>query len=271
MSKSKTKSNGNKGVKLKDYFESIDLYSWWEQFSLSFAENGQHKYITVHSFIKAKTSDPKKREFLWWVLGPKEGEPRNKEFKTYPQFDWQNKRGNEFWLSNQKVEDIKHAASSRMNAIDEVRATGEFNLDSLGRLQILLHQLDSEYAGRLNLPNLSAKENSIRLNEYFSLRSKLQGQLHDAQMMFARTRSVDMAQLESLLQVVGPSLIGQITGNTNQVDPATQRKLDAFTDMSTMMLEKANAWNIKLPDADAEKIIRKASSPITIDRKTKVN
>lgn len=268
MSKSKTKTR--KPVKsLQAYYDQIDFYSWWEQFSLSFQENGQHKYITVHSFIKAKTSDPKKREFLWWVLGPKEGEPRNKEYAKYPQFDWEHKRGNEFWCSSKNIEDIKHAASHRMSSIDEIKAIGSFNLDGMGRVKRLLDQLDSEFAGRLQLPNFSVKENSIRLNEYLSIRSKLLGQMHEEQMMFAKTRSVDMSQLEALLQIVGPSLIGDVNSEA-KLDPNTQRQVNAMNELNLMMVEKAKMFNMKLPESHTD-LAKKASSPITIDRKTKVN
>lgn len=269
MKKSKHKTR-KPAKSLQDYYESIDFYGWWEDFSLTYSENGQHKYITVHSFIKKKTSDTNKRAFLWWILGPKDGEPRKAEYKTFPQFDWEYKRGVEFWCSNKNIEDIRTAASNRASGIDEVKAIGSFNLDSMTRIKMLSDQLDREFGGRLQLPNLSAKENDIRLNNFLSLRSKLQAMLHSEQMMFAKTRSVDMAQLDALLQVIGPSLIGQVTTDA-KLDADTQAKVNAFGSLNQMILQKASDWSLKLPDKDMEDIVRKGSKPMLIDRKQKVN
>lgn len=260
--KTKTKPAA-KGIRLQEYYESLDLYAMWEKFSLSYEENGQHKYITVHSFIRKFTKDEKKREFLWWILGPTGGQPRNPEFAKYQQFDWDDKRGRQFWCSSAKIENIKREATARMSSIDEVKAIGAFNLDDMSRIKVLCDQLDSEFGGRLQLPNLSAKENDLRLNNYLALRQKLQAMLHDAQMMFAKTRSMDMSQLAEMLAVVGPSMIGQIS-STQQVDENTQRKLNTFNDITQMMLAKSSSWGIDLPDKDMEKIIKKASEPTTI-------
>lgn len=264
--KTKTKKP-SKGTKLFDWYEGLDLYSWWEQFSLSYADNGQHKYVTVLSFIKAKTSDPKKKELLWWVLGPKAEEPRNPELKSLPQFDWQQKRSEGFWNSNNKIETIKQAAASRMSSIDEVKATGAFNLDDMGRIKMLADQLDSEFGGRLQLPNLSAKENDLRLNNYLRLRSTLQSMLHQAQEMFAKTRSMDFNAIAEMMTVVGPAMLGQLASTTGQLDPDTQRKLNSYDQAVHMMMNKSGDWNIPLPDKEMSDLVKKKSSPTIIDRK----
>lgn len=269
--KTKTKKKAsNKIFKLEEYFESLDLYDWWEKFSLTFQENGQHKYITVHSFIKSRTSDKRKAAFLWWVLGPKADTPRYPEFAKFQQFDWEHKREKGFWLDNGKIKEIKQAATSRMSSLDEVKATGAFNLDDMGNVKKLLDQLDSEFGGRLQLPNLSAKENDLRLNNYLSLRGKLQGMLHSAQEMFAKTRNLDMSQLAEMMAIVGPSMIGQMS-NESKVSPEEQKKIDTFSELTMMLTRKSAMAGIPMPDADMDKIVKKASSPMVIDRKNKVN
>lgn len=263
--KTKTQTK-NKGIKLQDYFDSLDLYSWWEDFSNTYADNGLRKYTTVHAFIKHKTKDEYKRKFLWWILGPTAETPRNPEFAKFKQFDWETKRGKDFWCSSKEIKDIEYEIKHRMSSVDEVKATGAFNIEEMRRNQILIEQLDSEFGGRLQLPNLSAKENDIRLRNYFGLREKLQAALHQAQMMFAKTRNIDFAALAEMLAVVGPSMIGQMSSE-QQVDEATQRKLDGFNNVTQMLLTKSSQWGIKLPDADIEKVVKQAGKPVTIDRK----
>lgn len=264
--KTKTKKP-SKGIKLQDYFESLDLYSWWEQFSLSYADNGQHKHVTVLAFIKSKTSDRKKIDFLWWILGPTADEPRNPEYKVYKQFDWQHKRDQGFWLNNRKIQDIQKSAASRMSSIDEVKATGAFNLDDMGRVKMLCDQLDSEFGGRLQISTLSAKENDIRLTNYLKLRGTLQSMMHNAQEMFAKTRSMDFNAIAEMMTVVGPAMLGQLASTTGTLDPDMQRKLNSYDQAVHMMMNKSGDWNIPLPDKDMTEIVKKKSSAVVIDRK----
>lgn len=259
------------GSSLHDYFESLDFISWWEDFTQSFTENGQLKYFSVSAFIKAKTKDVKKREFLWWILGKKvnDGEiPRNKDFAKYPQFDWDAQREKGFWYSNSNIENIKLAASNKMSSIEEVRAIGKFNLDDMGRIKALCDQLDREFGGRLNLPGLSAKENVLRLTNYLHLRQTLQSQLHNAQSMFAKTRSVDMDALEGVLSVIGPTLLGTVANADKQLAPEIQQKVDLFESLTSMQMKKAAKWQMELPDRAMQQAVN--GKTITIDKKKAV-
>jgi len=265
----KSKHAAKKHERLLDYFNSLNLESWWEQFSMSYTDSGQLKFATVHQFITSKTKDKRKYDFLWWILGPPCDEPRNPEHAPFKQFDWQAKRNNGYWTSSEKLNKIKADVSRCNSAFDEVKAIGAFNLDEMVRFKLMADQLDAEYAGRLNLPNLSAKENSIRLNEYINLKMKLQGLMHNAQQMFAKTRSVDFSALSEMLAIAGTAMLGTMS-NTAQVDPEVQRQLDQMQSLNKMMLAKSNTYQMDLPDKDANEIIKNINNTITINRK-KVN
>ena len=85
MAKKTTKKKPAKsGNKIQEYYESLDLRTWWEEFSTDCTKNGTRTYKTVWSFIVAKTKIKWQQDFLWWILGPL-GE--SDEFKEYKQFD----------------------------------------------------------------------------------------------------------------------------------------------------------------------------------------
>ena len=269
--KTKTKATKKRELTLKEYFDSIDFAEWWEEFATSFQKNGTFKYPTVYSFTKSKAKSKRHKDFLWWVLGPKVELHKDevighKEFESFPQYDWADKREIGFWYSSKNTEAIKKEAQRSFSAMDEVRAIGKLNLDDVGRLKTVIDQLDREYAGQLQLSNLSAKENILRVETYISLRSKFQDLLHRAQVMYAKTRGVDMSQLDSLLAITGSSILGTIAGKA-QDDPAQTKKLGIIDSLNQMMLSKANAYRMDLPDKDAETIIKDMGKLVVLDKK----
>lgn len=256
----------------KDYFDSLALYEWWEQFTTSFNDNGTFKYQTVHQFIKVKAKNEKQRKFLWYILGPAivlEGDETNghSDYSAFKQFDWADKREQGFWYSNANTEKLKQEATKAYGAMDEVRAVGKVNLDDICRIKTILDQLDREYGGQLNIPSFSSKENALRIATYTSLRSQLQIQLHSAQLMYAKTRGVDMNQLSELVAVAGASILGTLSGHVGKEDPALTAKIGTMDKLRDMLLTKSTNYEMPLPDKDMEAIIKDTGRIIHIDQK----
>jgi hypothetical protein len=261
------KSKIKKSKSLKDYYDSIDFDVWWDEFFTLHSKNGTLLYPTVWSFVKEKAKSGYHRRFLWWILGPRANKPDIKEFSSFRQKDWDSKRERRAPKETTKItEEINRSFSS----LDELRSLGKINLDQIVRIVGLISQLDLEYGGQLNLPNLSYKLNTHRVSSYLRQREALLDQLHSAQLMFAKTRGVDFANLDSILAMIGPSVLGKAAQGIEETDPKKQAAIDSMQKVTLMLTKKCSTYDMRLPDTDAEKIIRDSGKTITIP-KSKLN
>jgi len=249
--------------KVQDFYESIDLRDWWEEFSTSCNENGNLQYATVWSFITKKAKDKWKRDFLWWILGPK-GEDGG-EYAKYTQFDWEQRREKGHWYNSANAETLQQEVKRAGNALDAVREVGKVNVEFIQRIRNLALEIDREYSGRIFLPSLTQKENTLRAMTYTKLLDQLQGMLDKAQIMFGKTQGLDLQQLSNFLEMFAKGM-GQTAANIGLTNAKT---LDAHLDeqdietttigkIARMITAKAEAMELDLPDTDTENIITEA-------------
>src|ERR1700761_396497 len=177
MKATKKKSKVSSKDKYEEYYDSLDLLTWWDEFSGDCNENGTLKYKSVWAFIIAKTKVDWQRKFLYWILGPK-GE--SKEY-THKQFEWEEKRNSGRWYNTVKADAIKKEISNKQNALEAMKEIGKVNVTFIERLASLMMEIDNEYSGRLFLPELSVKENNLRVQTYTSMLDRCQSMLNTAQ------------------------------------------------------------------------------------------
>jgi hypothetical protein len=267
--KSKVKPKDKDKVgKIQNYYESLDLQTWWEQFTTKCNENGTLKYPTVWSFISAKTKDKKQRSFLWWLLGPK-GE--SEEYKKYPQFDWEDRKEKGHWYNSTNVDKLKKEVKAHTNALDALREVGKVNIDFISRLVHLAQEIDREYLGRLFLPELSQKENTFRVKTYTNLLGDLQLMMDRAQIMFGRTQGMDLERLDTFLEMFGKGMsqaaaqMGFVNAKT--IDAEVDPSRSAMQKVMEMVMAKKAAFDLDLPDPEMDEIISNTSNkPVLISR-----
>lgn len=234
--------------------------TWWESFNGDCLDNGNIRYKTIWSFITAKTKEDWKRKFLYWILGPK-GE--SKEYDKYDQFDWEAKRSNGKWYASPNADRLSKELKSKANALEAMKSVGHVNVSFINRLEALLTELDDEYSGRLFLPNLSAKENSLRASTYFKLLEQAQGMMAQAQIMFGRTHGIDLERLDQFFAMLSQG-IGQaaqqmgFAGSDKTIEGQTPAST-AMKQIMDMVVSKAAERELDLPDKEMEKIILDAN------------
>lgn len=267
--KSKKKiSSNSKQDKLKDYYDNIDWMTWWEEFAHAINENGTVKYATVWSFVAAKTKDKKQRALLWWAIGP---EGVSEEYKQYPQFNWETKRENGFWFSSTNADKLTREVKAHTNALASMRELGSVNLTFIARIEALAKEIDKEFSGRIFLPKLSTKENTMRAATYTKLIDQLFSMVERAQVMFGRTQGMDIARLADFFAMFGQGM-GKAAANMGLAEaaPMTIEANTASTAMSQIMdmvLQKAAKNEMELPDPDMDAIIVEAQKPTLVARK----
>lgn len=262
----KSKKVAKVSSSFKSYFDSIDFSEWWEEFAHSVNKNGTQKYQTIYSFIKHKEKAKNKREFLWWILGPEVKLTKDDEhkYKSFSQYDWETKREKGFWYSSSNIEQLKREVKSKHSSMDAIRSMGTVNLDVLGQLQSVSEQLDREYNGRLFLPELSAKENTARVKLYFELKQNLVTMLKEVQLVYAKTQGVDTERLESMLAIMGPAVLAQISGIATGGQSSTGG-LDAVGQaIAKMISSKAAAYDLALPDKSMEDAVKEVPGVIEL-------
>lgn len=262
--KQKAKATKSKD-RLREYYDSLDLRTWWEAFIGDCNENGTPRYPTVWSFISAKAKDKWKRDFLWWILGPIGS---SEEYKGYDQFDWEAKKEKGFWYNTTNASKLQSEVKAHANALDSLREVGKVNVKFISRLENLANEIDREYSGRLFLPNLTQKENTLRANTYTRLLNELYSMMEKAQIMFGRTQGMDLERLDHFFAMFGKGMgtaaanIGltsakTIEGEVTEVNAAST----AMTLIANMMAKKAASYEIDLPDPEMNDIITKTMKP----------
>lgn len=265
--KQKIKPKKAKVTKSKDrlqlFYDSLDFISMWEKFQTAINENGTQKYRTVWSFIKAQTKQKWQRDFLYWILGPL---GKSEEYKKYDQFNWEQKRVDGFWYNTTNADKLQKSIQAHGNALDSLREVGKVNVEFIERLMTLAKEIDREYLGRLFLPSLSQKENSLRANTYFRLLDQLQTMMNQAQIMFGRTQGMDLERLDEFFKMFGQGMgqaalqMGLANNKTIEGNPQVSKATKAITAIAEMIAEKSAAYELDLPDKDMEAIVIDAAS-----------
>jgi hypothetical protein len=263
--KSKTKD------RLEEYFSSLDFTDLWESFSTDCNENGTLKYATVWSFVKAKTKESWKQKFLYWILGPI---GTSDEYKKYDQFDFDKRRENGHWYNSANASKLANEVKKHNNALESLREVGKVNISFISRLENLAKEIDREYSGRLFLPNLSAKENTLRAANYTQLLDRLQQMMGQAQIMYGRTQGMDLERLDQFFAMFGQGM-GQAAA---QMGLASGGKIiegqtpasAAITKIADMIAQKAANFELELPDSDMNDIVTESMQPKLI-KKDRIN
>lgn len=200
-------TGSSKEDKLEAFVDSLDLMTMWESFAHSFNSNGTTKYKTVWSYISSYTKNTKDREVLYWLLGPKVdiGDNERPKFKLV-QYDWEEKRKKGFWYSSENIETLTADIHRKASAYESVRQAGKVNVDIIVMLNGLLKQLEDEFGGRLFLPDLSMKENTMRAQLYMGLVEKITTISNQAQLMYARSQGMDLERLDEFYSMFGTAM-----------------------------------------------------------------
>jgi hypothetical protein len=267
--KSKKKSgNSRKGNnQIEDYYQTLDLRTWWESFNGDCLENGNLKYKTIWQFIQAKTKVNWQRDFLYWILGPK-GES---DKYTQKQFDWETRRSQGHWFSSENAERLKNEVATQTNALGAMKEVGKVNLTFIGRIEALALEIDREYSGRLFLSNLSAKENHLRAQTYTMLLKQLQTMLGEAQLMYGKTQGMDLENLSSFFSMFSTGMSAAaaqmgFAGN-NVIEGEVQNQAsNTMHQIAQMIMAKSAERELDLPDKDMEGVVLEATRPKLVRR-----
>lgn len=269
--KKKTKNgSSHKGKdKIAEYYNALDLMSWWEAFNGDCLENGQLKYKTVWSFVSAKTKVDWQRKFLYWILGPV---GQSDEYKKYQQFDWISRRDKGHWYSSENATHLEKDLRNKQNALDAMKEVGYVNITFINRLEALAKEIDREYSGRLFLSNLSAKENSIRAASYTSLLDKLLKMMTDAQLMYGKTMGMDLDRLNDFFAMFAKGMGSAVTehmgfAGSNTIEGNVNAPNSTATLIAQMIMAKAAEREIDLPDKEMEGVVLDSVRPKLVVRK----
>jgi hypothetical protein len=247
------------------YYDRIDFAEWYEEFVNATNKNGTPKFKTVHAFIKSKIKDNQKKRYkvLWWILGPKieVGIDEVAPFDL-PQFDWLQKRERGHWYSSENIDGLKNDVNRAASSIEQVAGLGKVNLEQISRLRELQKLVDQEYA-QLFIPELSAKENQLRVRDYLSILERIQLLSSQAQEQFAKTKSVDMRNISEFLQMFGQSMQRQVLGNKaiqeEDKDAVGRRNIAGL--LVDMVMKKAVSHELPLPDEAMKEIVLEKDQP----------
>ena len=184
---------------------------------------------------------------------------------------WVAKRERGFWFSSKNIENIKQDIANKASAYEAVRQAGKVNIDTIALLNSLLKQLDTEFGGRLFLPNLSSKENAMRATLYMNLVEKITTISHAAQIMYARTQGLDLQRLDEFFKMFGSSMgrtAATLMGQSAEVEEGSSNHLKKhFNAVVEMVMSKSNEYELQLPENLAQ-AIEESSTP---KKKSKVN
>ena len=259
--------------KLAAYVDSLDFNAMWESFANSFNENGTPRYRTVWSFITKQTKDAKERDILYWMLGPRvEIEKGQKPKYSLEQYDWEDKRQKGFWFSSKNIENLKTDIHNKASAYESVRQAGRVNVDTIAMLNNLLRQLETEFGGRILLPNLTTKENMLRANLYMNLLERITKLSTDAQLMYAKSQGLDLENLDAFFQLFGAQMgktAATLMGQKAELADKTNPLQAQFSKVVEMVTTKATEFSLPLPDNLAQAI--KETSESKSSKKAKVN
>jgi hypothetical protein len=268
---SKSKKNTKKSPtrsREKEYYENLDLRTWWETFSTECLGNGVLRYKTIWSFITVKTKIQWQRDFLWWLLGPK-GE--SQDYKDFPQFNWEDRREKGHWYEGDNAKRLAEDISNKRSALDSLKQLGTINLTFISRIEALATEIDREFSGRLFLSDLSLKENSLRVKMYFTYLSQIQGMLNDAQLMYGKSQGLDLERMSDFYALFSKGMseaaanMGFIDGEViNKPTEANNKASAALSQIMDMVVNKAAKQGIALPDKDMETIIVANAKPVLV-------
>lgn len=272
-SEKKKKRLQNKKDRNQAYFDELDLNQLWEDFANSFNKNGTPEFKTAWSFVCKKTKIDWQRKVLYWVVGPAVVVEKGQrpEFNL-PQFDWEEKRKKGFWYSSESIEALRHDINAKASAYEAVRQAGKVNVTTIARLDGLLKQLEDEFGGRIMLPNLSMKENSMRAQLYMTLVSQIVNLSSNAQLMFARTQGLDLERLDTFFQMFGSQMgktAAMLMGNTAVAETTEHPLRKQFEQVVNLVTNKATEFGLPLPN-DLAAAIKETTVEAKIQKK-KVN
>lgn len=264
----KQKSKAASSSRESKYVDSIDFRSWWESFRFDINKNGTQKYKTVWQFITTRTKVGWQRDLLYWMLGPKvEGDPAS-PYSKFEQFDWDDKLKKGVWYASDNIEKLHRSLDAKHNAMSKLAELGGVNVDFIARLQNILATIDSEFGGRLQLPDLSRKANEARIDLYMKLNRQVLDMLREAQVMYGKTQGVDLVQLTQFIGMFGKGMgqvagMGQILGlNTSDaVSEEDSKHKDAFSKILDMVVTKSANYDLQLPDKKMEEILVDSRKP----------
>jgi hypothetical protein len=256
-------SKQSKATREKAYLGTLDLKELWEEFAFAINKNGTQKYTTVWSFVKAKAKSSWQRDFLYWLLGPKET-GGDTLYSGFTQFDWEDKREKGFWYSETNLENFSDTIKKKHTAFDRLQQAGDESLlQSLAEYNELDKQVSKEFGGRLMLPNNTSEENTARVSLFFSLKKQIQDMKIHIIQSYAKTQGMDITQLTNFIEML---TMGKGSNVASQVGFGADRMLEGgtkeekqykgvLTQIVDTMLKKSADLEMELPSSSMEEIV----------------
>lgn len=161
--------------KAYEFYKSVNWPEWWEEFNGELDKNGYPRYRSVWAFIKVKTKEKKKQDWLYQMIGPKpEFDPTKRVKLLVPWLgDWAEIRNNGLWSFEDpgKLKALAQAIKERQQTADAARSLAPLVFQELSRWARLEERLEQVFMGRPFLDDKAPahKDNLKRARNYFRL------------------------------------------------------------------------------------------------------
>lgn len=248
------------------YIDSLDFRTMWESFQYDIAKGGQRKYKTVWQFVCVQTKVGWQRDLLYWVLGPPvKTRDAASPYSKFEQYDFEAKREKGCWYASANVEQLGKQLNGIQGAMNKIAELGSVNVDFIGRLRAIMITIDQEFGGRLFIPELSAKRNRERVDMFMQLNRQVLEMITQAQLMYGKMQGVDLQQLTQFIQMMmlkapGQSGFNQMLG-IQSGEEVQEKHHGTFSKILDMVVQKAETYEMDLPDKKMEEIIVESRKP----------
>jgi len=142
-------SNCARTGKAYRFFKTINWGTMWDEFLNATQPNGSLKYTTAWSFAKGKAKSGWEAKVIYEAIGPRP-EPVGENKLRVPWLgDWQLRRANGFWRSDDpvKMRFINALLKERADANEAARALAPFLILELAKLQRMEEKINFAFAG----------------------------------------------------------------------------------------------------------------------------
>jgi hypothetical protein len=236
------------------FFRHTNWLELWERWNTEIIPDGTFAHKTVKIFAHKIAKSQQQKEFLNWYLGPKiENDSRNQDYPfVQGPVDWQQKRDNGCWWSDEAMRTMNKAITVHSNALDALRHSGnQVVLHSFTSIKVLFQKLDEAFNGQFFAEGLTFEQNMHRANAYLSLRTKLVGLMERTQAAYARAHGINFDDMNGFAQIVAASALV-----AEKVSGSKQNRFDqVLAQLHTVALEKSSKMGLPVPDEINDKII----------------
>jgi len=241
---------------MRRFYKSLDFAALWNDFYMSIDPSGRPKFKSARQFVSSLVpkviQNETQLDFLVWVFGPKDSDPRMAALYPFAEpLDFDNRRDTGGWFTEANLKEHSKVIRQEINALEALRSAGNgITIHSLARMENLAERLDADFSGRFFVDGLTLKENIARAQLYVSLHDKLLHMIGYAQDIYAKSHGInfqDMSGFERLLTAQALAMSAATEVRTSKADKVMGKIIE-------MALAKSAKHGIQLP-ADVEKVI----------------